>query len=54
MNEAMPPSELVVANVLRSGLPVFFAVVGTVSGYEKIIETYRRYDAPQERNRLAA
>lgn len=54
MNEAMPPSELVVANVLRSGLPVFFAVVGTVSGLKKIIETYRRYDAPQERNRLAA
>lgn len=54
MNEAMPPSELVVANALRSGLPVFFAVVGSVPGLKKIIETYRRHGPPQESNRLAA
>jgi hypothetical protein len=54
MNEAMPPSELVVANVLRSGLPAFFEVVDTVSGLKKIIKTYSRYDALQVRNQVAA
>jgi len=54
MNEAMPPSELVVANTLRSGLPAFFAVAAKFPGLEKIIDTYRRHDAPQERYKLAA
>lgn len=54
MNEAMPPSELVVASALRSALPEFFAVAGSVLGLKKIIETYRRHDLPQERHRMAA
>ena len=54
MNEAMPPSELVVAYTLRSGLPAFFAVAAKFPGLEKIIETYRRHDAPQEKYKLAA
>lgn len=54
MNEAMPPSELVVANTLRSGLPAFFAVAAKFPSLVKIIDTYRRHDAPQERCKLAA
>ena len=53
MNEAMPPSELVVANTLRSGLPAFFAVAATFPRLKKIIEIYLRHDAPQEKYKLA-
>lgn len=54
MNTAMPPSELVVANALRTGLPAFFAVCDLVPGLKKIVEAYRRYDVPQESLRRAA
>lgn len=54
MNPAMPPSELVVANALRTGLPAFFAVCDLVPGLKKIVEAYRRYDVPQEGLRGAA
>lgn len=54
MNETMPPSELVVANVLRTALPGFFAVCDLIPGLKKIIDTFRRYDAPQENHRMAA
>ena len=54
MNPAMPPSELVVANALRTGLPAFFAVCNLVPGLKKIVEAYRRYDAPLEGLRMAA
>ena len=53
MNPAMPPSELVVDNALRTGLPTFFAVCDFVPGLKKIIETYRHYDVPHEGLRMA-
>ena len=53
MNPAMPPSELVVANALRTGLPAFFAVCGLMPGLKKIVDAYRRYDVPQEGLRMA-
>ncbi|MGO4159207.1 transposase [Cupriavidus sp. YAF13] len=46
MNVAMPPSELVVANALRSGLPTFFATCSSVPGLTKILDKYRRQDGP--------
>ena len=54
MNPAMPPSELVVANALRTGLPAFFAVCDLVPGLKKLADAYRRYDGPQEGPRMAA
>ena len=53
MNPAMPPSELVVANALRTGLPEFFAVCDLVPGLKKIAKAYRRYDVPLEGLRMA-
>lgn len=54
MNPAMPPSELVVANALRTGLPALFAVCDLVPGLRKIVQTYRHLDVPQEGLRMAA
>jgi hypothetical protein len=54
MNPAMPPSELVVASALRTGLPGFFAVCSLVPGLKKIVDAYRRYDLPQEGLQMAA
>jgi len=54
MNEAMPPSELVVASALRAALPGLFAVTALTPGLKKIIDTYRRYDVPEENRRRAA
>lgn len=54
MNEAMPPSELVVASALRTGLPGFFAVSDSIPGLKKIIDTYRRHHVPEENQRRAA
>jgi len=54
MNEAMPPSELVVANALRTGLPGFFAVCDLIPGLKKIVETYRCYNEPYEGHQMAA
>jgi hypothetical protein len=54
MNESAPPSELVVANALRSGLPEFFAACNLIPGLKKLLDTYRRHDALQENSRMAA
>lgn len=54
MNPAMPPSELVVANALRTGLPEFFSLGDSVPGLKKIVATYRRCHVPQTELRLAA
>jgi hypothetical protein len=54
MNEAMPPSELVVASALRSALPGFFAVTDSISGLKKMINIYRRHDPPEDDLRWAA
>lgn len=49
MKPDMPPSELVVANALRSSLPAFLAVADSVPGLKKIMTVYRRYNPPDER-----
>ena len=54
MNEAMPPSELVVASALRTGLPRFFAVTDSIPGLKKILHTYRRHDLLEENQRRTA
>ena len=54
MNPAMPPSELVVENALRTGIPAFIAVCDLVPGLKKLVEAYRRCDVPLEGLRMAA
>jgi len=44
MNPAMPPSELIVANALRSGIPVFFSACALVPQLKEIADTYYRHD----------
>ena len=46
MNPAMPPSELIVANALRSTLQVFFAVPTFAPDLTKIMDKYCRNDLP--------
>ena len=46
MNPAMPPSELIVANALRSTLTVFFAVPTFAPDLTKIMNKYCRNDLP--------
>lgn len=54
MNEAMPPSELVVSMSLNTGLQEFFAVCNLTPGLKKIIDTYRQYRPQYEGQRLVA
>jgi hypothetical protein len=54
MNPAMPPSELVVANVLRCTLPVFSAVPALAPDLTKIMNKYCRRDPPFDTERMAA
>lgn len=54
MNKALPPSELVVANALRSTLSVFLAVPTFAPDLTKIITKYGRTDRQYERVRMAA
>jgi len=54
MNPAMPPSELIVANALRSTLPVFFSVPAFAPDLAKIMRKYRRHDPPPDTERMAA
>jgi len=54
MNPALPPSELVVANALRSTLPVFKAVPAFAPDLSKIMAKYRRHDPPPDFERMAA
>lgn len=54
MNPAMPPSELIVANALRSSLPVFLAVPALAPDLTKIMDKYRRHDPPPDGERMAA
>jgi hypothetical protein len=44
MNPAMPPSELIVANALRSSIPTFFSVCAFVPGLKKLVGSYYRHD----------
>ena len=54
MNPAMPPSELIVANSLRSTIPVFFSIPSFAPGLAKIMHKYRRHDPPTDTERMAA
>jgi hypothetical protein len=54
MNPAMPPSELVVANALRSTLAVFLAVPAFAPDLTKIMLKYCRNDPPSEDQLMAA
>lgn len=54
MNPALPPSELVVANALRSGISGFFASPLFDPSLEKIIAKYRRPDPDLDTGPIAA
>jgi hypothetical protein len=54
MNPALPPSELIVANALKSSLTRFFAVCHLDSNLKKIIDEYTRHDQPVITERMAA
>jgi hypothetical protein len=54
MNPAMPPSELVVASVLRSTINVFFAVPAIAPDLTKIMDKYIHHDLYSESGRMAA
>ena len=54
MNPAMPPSELIVANTLRSSLPGLLAVSTLDLDLTKIMGKYRRHDPPSDAQPLAA
>ncbi len=54
MNDAMPPSELVVSMSLNTGLQEFFAVCSLTPGLKKLVESYRQYRPQYEGQRLAA
>ena len=53
MNPALPPSERVVANALRTAIPAFFSFPQLDPSLRKITEKYARYD-PDSANILLA
>jgi len=54
MNPAMPPSELIVSNALRSTMQVVTAVPAFTPNLRKIIAKYCRHDPPPNAQRMAA
>jgi len=54
MNPAMPPSELIVANALRSSVTGFFPVCALVPELRKIASTYCRRDLPPDIDQVEA
>jgi len=54
MNPALPPSELIVANALRSTIPALFSVPSLAHDLAKIMTKYRRHDPPSDTDRMAA
>jgi hypothetical protein len=55
MNPAMPPSELVVANALRSSIPTFFSACALLPGLKKIAAaSYYRPDPPPDSDQINA
>ena len=54
MNPALPPSELIVANALRVGIPTLFAVPALAPDLTKITDHYRRHDPPSEIHKMVA
>src|SRR5712691_3654963 len=47
MNPAIPPSELIVANALRSSSTTFFPLCALAPELRKIVSTYYRQDLPR-------
>ena len=54
MNPALPPSELIVANALRSAIPALFSASKLDPSLKKIVDNYYRYDLDLVPNRMAA
>jgi hypothetical protein len=54
MNPALPPSELVTANALRTGTPAFFSSPGINPNLKKILSQYRRPDIHLDSGQRAA
>jgi hypothetical protein len=54
MNPALPPSELVVANALRSAIPRFFSSSQLDPKLKKILDQYRRSDIHLHSEEIAA
>ena len=54
MNPALPPSELVAANALRSAIPGFFASSEMDPSLRKILNIYRRNDIHCDSGQKAA
>ena len=54
MNPALPPSELIVANALRSTIPALFSLPAFAPDLAKIMNPYRRHDPPPDIERMAA
>ena len=54
MNPALPPSELIVANALRTAITALFSFPKLDPGLKKIMENYYRYDLDSVTGRMAA
>lgn len=54
MNPDMPPSELIVANALRSSITTFFPVCALAPELEKVVNTYYRRDLPPDIDQIDA
>jgi hypothetical protein len=54
MNPALPPSELIVANALRTAIPAFFTFPHLDPNLKKIVVKYQRYDLDLDTPRLVA
>ena len=54
MNPAMPPSELIVGNALRSTIPAFFSVPAFAPDIGKTMNKYCRHDPPPDTEHMAA
>jgi hypothetical protein len=54
MNPALPPSELVAANALRSGISGFFASSQIDPNLKKILNLYRQTDIHSDSGQMAA
>jgi hypothetical protein len=54
MNPALPPSELVTANALRTALPAFFSSSQIDPNLKKIIDQFSRPDIPLDSQQKAA
>ncbi|MBP8202218.1 MAG: transposase [Verrucomicrobiales bacterium] len=54
MNPALPPSELIVANALRTAIPAFFTFPHLDANLKKIVAKYHRYDLGLDAPRMVA